>query len=557
MNRRIFLKRVLATAAIAGFTPPLLSARKAFGAVKAEGPDSADSPNAPVNLSPITRIHSGRGSGDFNGDEMDHPHDVLWNKDEFLRRHGGIPAPTESTSVVIVGGGMAGLMAAYRLRELQPILLEQASRLGGNSKAEAWTDSSSNSAYSLGAAYITTPEEGSPIEGFLTELGLRGHLREETADGTTVLKNGAIMSGFWGGKTDPANAGEFVRVRQALAKIKKEAYPNIPFDSTGSLSLDQMLKLDSTTFTTWIKENLGPIHPHVDEYLHHYCWSSFAADCDELSAAQVLNFLTGDLNGVIALPGGNATIAHEIYARLHPLTPRGGALVIDVALNNDGVRVCYEQGGKLKSIQARACIVAAPKFVAKGLLPDISQEQAQAMNHIKHRAYVVANVMLNTRVASPSYDLFRVTGKVPTYPKHDIEERGFTDLTFASWAAGDRAAHSVLTLYRALPYDGARQFLFNPNAHDKHRTKIENDLPELLHGLGLSGSAIEGIRMTRWGHALPTAQVGMLAGGAPREACKPIGGRIFFAGQDNWVSPCFETAVETAVLAAAEAKKVL
>ncbi len=548
LDRRVFLKQVLATSALAAMGAPLLRSQNADAAVIA-GPSE--------DLSPVARIYSGNGSADFNGDEMDHPHDVLWNKDEFIQKHGGIPLPTESAQVVVVGGGMAGLMAAYRLRDLQPVLLEQASRLGGNSKAEAWNDTGPNSAYSLGAAYITTPDEGSNIDKFLTELGVRDRMREEAGADASILLNGRIQSQFWNGQTDPANAGEFRRVWQAFAKVRKEAYPNIPFDASGTLSLEQLLQLDSMTFTKWIADNLGAIHPHIEEYLHHYCWSSFAADCDELSAAHALNFVTGDLAGVSALPGGNAAIAHEMYARLHPQTPRCGTLVVDVALSGDGVRVCYEQGGQLKTIQARACIVAAPKFVAKGLLPDLSKEQAYAMTRIKHRAYLVANVLLKGRIASPVYDLFRITGKVPNRPRHDIDERGFTDLTFASWAAGDRAEHSVLTIYRALPFDGARQFLFNPGAHDKHRTKIENDLPEVLHGLGISGSAIAGIRMTRWGHALPVPTDGLLASGAPRDACKPIGGRIFFAGQDNWVSPCFEAAVESAVLAAAEVKRLL
>lgn len=54
------------------------------------------------------------------------------------------------------------------------------------------------------------------------------------------------------------------------------------------------------------------------------------------------------------------------------------------------------------------------------------------------------------------------------------------------------------------------------------------------------------VRLTRWGHPLPLAEVGLVADGHCEAARRPIAGRVFFAHQDNWCSPAFEPSFATA-----------
>src|SRR5712691_4100730 len=49
-----------------------------------------------------------------------------------------LPRPSAEYEVVIVGGGPSGLMTAYRLRNLNLLLLEKEPRLGGNAISEQW-----------------------------------------------------------------------------------------------------------------------------------------------------------------------------------------------------------------------------------------------------------------------------------------------------------------------------------------------------------------------------------------------------------------------------------
>src|SRR5262245_36463284 len=68
----------------------------------------------------------------FSGDSPDRAHGVLWDKQGYLARKGPLPPPEENVPLVVVGGGMSGLLSAYLLRDLRPVILERAERFGGN-----------------------------------------------------------------------------------------------------------------------------------------------------------------------------------------------------------------------------------------------------------------------------------------------------------------------------------------------------------------------------------------------------------------------------------------
>lgn len=78
--------------------------------------------------------------------------------------------------IVIVGGGLAGLSAAYHLRDLEPMVLEREPRCGGR----VWTARNDGVTYEMGAAFgfrkewlpfgleLSLPYEDAPLIGLLT-----------------------------------------------------------------------------------------------------------------------------------------------------------------------------------------------------------------------------------------------------------------------------------------------------------------------------------------------------------------------------------------------------
>ena len=57
-------------------------------------------PTGLSNTSPIQALNMDQfQSLEFNGDNIDRPHDILWNLDGYLAKKGGIPVPTEKRKI--------------------------------------------------------------------------------------------------------------------------------------------------------------------------------------------------------------------------------------------------------------------------------------------------------------------------------------------------------------------------------------------------------------------------------------------------------------------------
>lgn len=482
---------------------------------------------------------------DFNGDNIDRPHDILWNVDGYIAKKGGVPAISGHYRNIVVGGGMSGLLSHYFLtKEQESLLLEQDKTLGGNARGEVHA----GQAYSIGAAYVVVPDEGDDIETFFKETGLMDQFRHEEDSEVAVFFKNKLYPGFWEASTAPEARAQFEKLAEILTDILENKYPDIPYIEDSQLTREELNALDRISFEQWLQDNLGPdVHPHIKEFFQLYAWSSFSGSMEELSAAQFLNFIASETTGILALPGGNSKITSTVYNRLRE-NPNSrilaGAFVMRVKELADGkVSVLFENAaGELVQVTCDHCVMACPKYVSKRVIENLPEDQAKAMNDLTHRGYVVANILLDTKVGSPGYDLFNLKGSVPEAPAAmRPSDRIAVDAVFADWAAHDDGANSILTVYRPLPYDGARQFLFNPVAHEKHKKLVLEDVAQLLPSLGLTPANVAGIRMTRWGHSVPLSQKNWIARGLPDLISRPVNGKIFFANQDNWANPAFET----------------
>lgn len=530
MQRRDFLKSSLSVAAMSSL--PLPQVAKASTWVAQNLNDDL----------PIARVDA-PSSTEFNGDMPTRPHDILWDVNGYFAKKGGVPAASEDFEVVIVGGGVAGLTSAYHLRHKKIALLEQDLRFGGNAKGEMYKDA----CYSIGSAYLCEPTLDSDLGKLLSELDIWQRARSESGGETTVFYQNSFRKPFWNGASDPQAVADFKKFHAKMAEI----YNDADFDvETSKWAQDN----DRITMAEWIQNEFGSLHPHIMEYLQLYAWSSFGGSLDELSATQYLGFISAETGSLLAFPGGNSYVLHKMVQKIRTESAtaslRSNCLVMRVQNEADHVSVVYENAmGELVHVRAQHVIMACPKYVANRLLPELSFERFSLMRKLPYRAYLVANLFTKSAFKAPSYELYCLRSEIPDSPTPARPpKRSFTDICFGTWAQQDQTEHGVLTLYHGIAYDGARQFLFHPSSHEKYREQYLADIDPVLRTLGLKTQDLHGIRLTRWGHALPVARTGFLADGIAARASESLG-RIHFANQDNTMNPSFESAFDAALSA--------
>lgn len=504
------------------------------------------------SYSPLRELKAFTGTKEISGDTHDEAHEIFWNKAGFVKEKGGYPKATESYDVVIVGGGLAGLSSAYHLKDKKVLMLEGNPQLGGNARVEKFK----NTYMSLGSAYVTVPEKDGLIESFFKEIGVQNKFRKVPQGKHPILFKGDFVDAFWHGSTDKKNQDQFQKVYKRLSEIYQNEYPELPLIPGLEIDRKALNALDNLTLEEWVKSEFGEMHPHIVEYFHQYCWSSFSTGYGQISAAQFLNFFTSDMAGIQALPGGNGMIAVAMLEKMKnsKFKVNSGSFVVDVKEDGNGVYICYhDKNKKLKAVKAKKCIFAAPKLVAKHIITGLEADQKKAMDDMVYHAYLVVNVLFKNYLEPKHYDVYSLIGSVPTHEYKDSRERVFSDITYAHWANKEEAQNSAVTLYLPLPYAMAQQFLFTPQLHEKYEKRIKKALDPFLKKSGKTWNDVEGLRITRYGHSVAVAQYGEIASGKLERAHQSINDKIFFANQDNWANPCFETSYAVGTLAAYQA----
>ena len=504
-----------------------------------------------AGVSPINRLLGDHAPPVFTGDDFTRPHHILWDKQTYIKTLGGLPKPTRKEELVIIGGGMSGLMSAYLLRDKKPVILEQARRFGGNAKGETWNGLH----YAIGAAYLIKPETDSGLYKILADLGIVKDWAIKSGGDGHVVVNGKRLENFWAGNSEPAHKAVYKKLHDYFLSFINEGGSIFPDYPTDDAKLRQYINtLDQENFKSHLERIIGsPLPPHLATLLEHYCYSSLGGSASEISAAAGINFFAAEFMDVAVFPGGNAYIAEALLKHLHRQLPPHhllpGCLVFSVQTRQDGVLISYiDANNQAQSILAEKVILSCPKFVAAKLIDDLPAAKSAAIAELEYRAYMVANLLINRPIAETDYDIYWLgPGKANVDAAAYAKNRGITDMVNANFSSLD-PRKSVLSFYQAFPYRGGRAELYAPDAHAAMTLKISTQLKnEFYPFYGLTDQDIVDLRLTRWGHPLPLAAVGLLNRGVVDALRAPIGDRVYFIEQDNWALPAIETVAAEAI----------
>jgi protoporphyrinogen/coproporphyrinogen III oxidase len=289
--------------------------------------------------------------------------------------------------VVIIGGGIAGLAAAWRLRHRDVLLLEAGDRLGGRMRSDARGDLWLN----YGAHLF--PRPGSLVDELARECGL-----------ATVPVMGGMM-GLAVGSTllDRVETYPFrlpLSLRDRIAFVK--AGLRVQRAVARYHRLDRRHDFeDDRTFG----EFLGPLPPAVHEIFS--CAAHRAtAELHELSAGCGIGLFAlvwGGKGSLIArnLVGGAGQLPAVLGRELGDRARTGcGAH----AVRRDGADLVVECGGE--KIRARQVIVTAQAPFAAPLVAPVAEQAAAALQRLTYGAFVSVAVETSETTAMPYDDVY-------------------------------------------------------------------------------------------------------------------------------------------------------
>lgn len=506
-------------------------------------------------------------AGVFSGENFELAHKLLFNTDDTIRAGGAPQNHPELHDVIIVGGGIAGLTVAWKLRDRKVRLLEAAPEVGGVSKSENWQGIE----YAIGAAYIIDPdpesEDARELAGFvlLEELGLRrkGEDLQKDRSLDRRLSGDANHCIFSNRRVIPEAAVYTTRNRQFFEHVlDSDDYPSVPPGDDALVDA-----LDRVSFRAFLENGalqrkiygrtVGAISPLGWEAIEYYCWGAFGTTSRETSAYHGLNFFAAEFGDVLVFPGGNGFITKRLGERIRQAnadTIRTGAWTLRIEQEGTAFVVTTWEDGRLHRHRARAVVFSAPLFLAPTIIPSLPDAQRKAIGTLDYRSYVVANVLLkrpaNRIFASPAfrngYELTRVHGiDVGKTAAEEISGRKvYSDAILADFASGRHPTHAVLTVYRPYPYESGRASLLDLS-YDQVESEIRREVLAGFGPHGLRAGDIEGVRIARWGHPMIVTRPGQLADGTLRSAARSQPG-LYFAHTDVQGAPAYENALASA-----------
>ncbi|WP_344301286.1 NAD(P)/FAD-dependent oxidoreductase [Sinomonas flava] len=309
--------------------------------------------------------------------------------------------------VVIVGGGLAGLSAAWRLRHWDTVVLESENRVGGRIRSER------RGAYWLNWGGHVFAGEGSSTDALLNEVGVTavqipGSLQALSMNGTFIKKGHIATYPFRIPMSLASRIDTFRAGLKVVAGVGK--YTGVVRKRSGESGAQRQQRIYDFENETSFQDFVGDLSEDAAALFKTTVTRS-AGDMDQISAGAgigyfslVLGFGQGLSRGIV---GGPSTLTESIAAALGDRVQLD-ATVQEVVHKKDSVVVRYHQGGISREVEARAVVLATTADVSNRIGVDLPAELRDALGQIKYGPHVSTAFLTDEITARPWDDIYAI-----------------------------------------------------------------------------------------------------------------------------------------------------
>ncbi|MFI6370108.1 NAD(P)/FAD-dependent oxidoreductase [Streptomyces sp. NPDC050546] len=441
--------------------------------------------------------------------------------------------------VVIVGGGIAGLAAGWRLRHWDTLLLESEGRVGGRIRSErrgpywlnwgghVYAGGDSATAWLLNSTGV----DAVPVPGSLAGLSMNGKL---------LLKGRVESYPF----RIPMPMAARVGMVRAGAKVALSVarYARVVQRRRGESAAQRQQRVYDFMNDRSFKDFIGDL-PEDAEALFKPTVTRSAADIDQLSAGAGVGYfsLVWNIGGGLSqsILGGPSTLTERIAASLAGRV-RLNATVDEIVRKNGSVVVRYRQDGAEREVEARCVVLATPATVSHRVAVDLDRDVREALSQIVYGPYVSAAFLSDETGRQVWDDAYGIAT-----PKRSFNVALNMSNVVHGYERERRPGSSIMTFS---PGSLARDLLQHDD--DKIRQIYLDDLDQVLPGFA---DRVVEAEVQRWPTGAPYCFPGR---GKLQQTLTRRTGRVLLAG-DYLGTLYTETAIQTGLSAAQEAQSLL
>ncbi|MFF0945243.1 flavin monoamine oxidase family protein [Kocuria sp. CPCC 205300] len=441
---------------------------------------------------------------------------------------------------VIVGAGLAGLSAAWRLRHWDTVVLESEHRVGGRIRSErrgeywlnwgghVFAGPGSSTDVLLTEAGVTAVE----IPGSLQGLSMNGKFIREGHIATYPLRIPMSPSS----RVDTVRAG--MKVVSGVAK-----YTGVVRKRPGESGAMRQQRIYDFENDRSFLDYIGNLSEDAAALFRTTVTRS-GGDMDQISAGAGIGYFSlvlgigqGLNRGIV---GGPSTLTGSIAAALGERIELRAA-VQEIVHRKDSVVVRYRQDGVDREVEARTVVLATTADVSHRIGVDLPEDLRDALGRIKYGPHVTTAFLTDETDAKPWDDIYAIAA-----PKRSFA----IALNQASIVRGAESVRRPGGSFMTFSPASLGRALLEKTEEEVIQTHLA-DLDQVL-GHGFADSVVEA-QTDRWANATPYS----FPGRAKLQSTLMRGAdRVFLAG-DYLGTLYTESSITTGFSAAQEATSLL